>query len=118
MQRRLCSSILFLESVVLGLSTITLVQNIDNKTVALLTGLGLCLTCLLLAGLLRYRWAYHLGWAVQVSAIALGAVASPMYVLGAMFFLLWLTAFRLGAQIDRDKIDRDKAAQDKAPLAS
>lgn len=123
MQRRLCASILFLESVVLGLSTITLVQNVDNKAVALSTGLGLCVTCLSLAGLLRFRWAYHLGWLVQVAAIALGALATPMYVLGAIFFLLWLSAFRLGALIEREQAAREKAepattGDDKAASAS
>ena len=58
---------------------------------------------LLLAGLLRFSWAFHLGWVLQVAAIALGALVTPMYALGAIFLALWFTAFRLGGVIDRDR---------------
>ncbi|MCZ4497920.1 MAG: hypothetical protein JWQ74_473 [Marmoricola sp.] len=104
MQRRLCSAILFLQAIVLGLSSIVLisVESVDTAT-ALLVGLGLMTACLLAAGMLRMRWAYGLGWAIQVAAVALGVLVSAMYVLGAIFLLLWFTAYRLGATIDRDK---------------
>lgn len=105
MRRRLCAAILALETVVLGLSTPVLVQEIDNGT-ALLIGLGLTVVCLLTAGLLRFEWAYHVGWAIQVAAIALGFVVTAMFALGIIFFVLWLTAFRLGRMIDRDRLDR------------
>ncbi|HNI71145.1 MAG TPA: DUF4233 domain-containing protein, partial [Marmoricola sp.] len=54
MQRRLCAAILFLESIMLGLTTPILisVSGVD-QTLALWIGLGLCVSCLLLAGLLR-----------------------------------------------------------------
>lgn len=104
MRRRLCAAILFLEAIVLGLSTPVLisVESVDTAQ-ALWIGLGLTLACLLVAGLLRFAWAYHLGWAVQAAAIALGILVTPMYVLGAIFLLLWVTAFRLGGVIDRDR---------------
>jgi uncharacterized membrane protein len=103
MQRRLCSAILSLQAVVLGLSTIALVQHLDNNTEALAIGLGLALACILVAGMLRRRWAYYLGHAIQVASIALGAVTPVMIVLGVIFGALWVTAYRLGATIDRDK---------------
>ena len=109
MQRRLCSAILALETVVLGLTTPVLVQEIDNG-LALLIGLGLTLACLVTAGLLRFDWAYHVGWAIQVAAIALGFIVTAMFALGVIFFVLWLTAFRLGRMIDRDRVERERAA--------
>ena len=102
MQRRLCSAILVLEAVVLGLTTPVLVQEIDNGT-ALFIGLGLAVLCVLTAGMLRAAWAYHVGWAVQVAAVALGFITPVMFALGAIFFALWLAAFRLGRMIDRDR---------------
>ena len=104
MQRRLCSAILLLEAVVLGLSTPVMisVESIDTGR-ALWIGLGLTVACLLLAGMLRKPWAYPLGWAVQVAAIALGVLVSAMYVLGAIFLLLWLAAVRIGRLIDTDR---------------
>lgn len=104
MRRRLCAAILSLEAVVLGLSTPVLisVESVDT-TSALWIGLGLTAASLLLAGLLRFGWAYHLGWALQVAAIALGTLVTPMYALGVIFLALWFTAFRLGGIIDRDR---------------
>jgi hypothetical protein len=104
MRRRLCASILLLEAIVLGLTTPVLisVESVDHAR-ALWIGLGLMVGCLLVAGLLRYAWAYVLGWALQVAAIALGYGVSAMYVLGAIFLALWYSAYRLGGTIDRDK---------------
>jgi hypothetical protein len=104
MQRRLCSAILLLEAVVLGLSTPVLisVESVDT-TRALWIGLGLTVACLVTAGLLRRSWAYALGWAVQVAAILLGFEVSAMFALGVIFLALWITAVRLGRTIDRDR---------------
>ena len=104
MQRRLCSAILLLEAIVLGLSTPVLisVESVDT-TRALWVGLGLAVACLVTAGLLRMDWVYYLGWAIQVAAILLGFEVTVMFALGAIFLVLWLTAFRLGRTIDRDK---------------
>jgi hypothetical protein len=104
MQRRLCAAILLLEAVVLGLSTPVLisVESVDTAR-ALWVGLGLTVACLLTAGLLRFDWAYWLGWAVQVAAILLGFEVGAMFALGAVFLALWITAVRLGRTIDRDR---------------
>ena len=59
--------------------------------------------CLLLAGMLRAEWAYAIGWVVQVAAIALGFVVPLMFVLGAIFALLWGTAYFLGRKIERER---------------
>jgi hypothetical protein len=104
MQRRLCSAILLLESIVLGLSTAVMisVESVDTAK-ALWTGLGLAVACVVVAGLLGRSWGYHLGWLVQAAAIALGFVVTAMFALGIIFLALWLTAFRLGRTIDRDR---------------
>lgn len=104
MQRRLCSAILTLQAVVLGLTTPVLVQGDDlSTTQGLVIGLGLCVACILVAGMLRAAWAYHLGWAIQIGSVALGLFTPVMIVLGVIFGLLWFTAVRLGGTIDRDK---------------
>jgi hypothetical protein len=90
--------------VVLGLSTPVLisVESVDTSS-ALWIGLGLTVACLVTAGLLRKPWAYVVGWAIQVAAVALGFEVAAMFALGAIFLLLWLTAYRLGRTIDRDR---------------
>lgn len=104
MQRRLCAAILLLEAVVLGLSTPVLisVESVDTAP-ALWTGLGLTVACVVVSGLLRHRWAYALGWAIQVAAVLLGFLTGAMFALGAIFLVLWFTAVRLGGTIDRDR---------------
>ena len=104
MQRRLCAAILCLEAIVLGLTTLVFLPLTSVSTAtALSIGLGLFVACLLVAGLLRYRISYGLGWAVQVVALGLGVVISVMYVLGTVVLVLWATAYFLGAKIEREQ---------------
>jgi len=90
--------------VTLGLTTPVLISVADVDTpVALVIGLGLAVLCLLTAGMLRSEWAYGLGWLVQVGAIGLGFVIGLMFFLGAVFALLWATAYLLGRKIERER---------------
>ncbi|MQW76625.1 DUF4233 domain-containing protein [Nocardioides sp. dk4132] len=100
----MCAAILGLEAVVLGLTTpvMVAVSDVDVAT-ALAVGIGLTVVCLLLAGMLRREWAYAAGWVVQVVAIALGFVVPMMFLLGAIFALLWGTAYFLGKRIETER---------------
>jgi membrane associated rhomboid family serine protease len=103
-RRGMCAAILSLEGVTLGLTTPVLisVSGVETGT-ALAVGLGLALACFLLAGMLRGEWAYALGWALQGVAIGLGLVIPLMFVLGAIFALLWGSAYFLGRKIERER---------------
>ena len=57
--------------------------------------------------LLRNRVGYILGWLVQFAAIGLGFVVPVMFVLGALYAGLWVTAMVLGRRIDEAKRARD-----------
>lgn len=104
MQRRLCSAILVLEAIVLGLSTLVLVNATHmDKSLGLSLGLGLCVLCLLTSGLLRFRWAYSIGWLIQIAAIAMAVKSLTLGFLGLIFMVLWVTAVRLGARIEGDR---------------
>lgn len=104
MQRRLCAAILLLEAIAFGLSTPVLISVAGvGTTTALVIGLGLSVACLLAAGLLRFGWAFWLGWAVQVAAIAVGFRVATMFLLGAVFLALWATAYLLGRRIETDR---------------
>ena len=106
MQRRLCAAILLLEAIAFGLCTPVLVAVADVGTAAgLSVGLGLTVACLLVAGLLRYRWAYWLGWAVQVAAILVGFAVATMFFLGAVFLALWATAYFMGRRIEVERAE-------------
>jgi hypothetical protein len=103
-KRGMCAAILSLEAIALGLTTPVMINLADVPTrTALAVGLGLCVACLLLAGLLRWEAAYAVGWLIQVVAIGLGFVVTIMFVLGAIFALLWGTAYFLGRKIERER---------------
>lgn len=106
-RRSLAAAMLSLQAVVLGLTTPVLI-SISNVPVAtaLWIGLGLTAACILTAGMLRWPWAYALGWAIQVASLALGFVISMMFVLGVVFGALWAGAYFMGAKIDREKAQR------------
>jgi Protein of unknown function (DUF4233) len=103
-KRGMCAAILSLEAVVLGLTTPVMINlaHVPWRT-ALWVGLGLCVACLVVAGLLRSGVAYAVGWLIQVAAIGLGFVVPMMFLLGGIFALLWGTAYFLGRKIERER---------------
>jgi hypothetical protein len=105
-KRGMCAAILALEAVVLALTTPVMINLADVPwRTALSVGLGLCAASLLLAGLLRWQAAYGAGWLIQFAAIALGFVVPMMFVLGAIFALLWGSAYFLGSKIERERAE-------------
>jgi len=103
-KRALCAAMLALEAVVLALSVPVMISVEDVDTgLAVGLGIGLAVLCVLTAGLLRRRWAYLLGHAVQVGVICLGFVVPAMFLVGAMFAALWALAYLVGRRIEADR---------------
>lgn len=63
----------------------------------------------LLSGLLRFRWAYALGWALQAAFIAAGFWVTDMFVLGIVFAGLWWAGVHYGAKGEQIKAERMRA---------
>jgi hypothetical protein len=103
----MCAAVLAFECIVLGLSSIVLITIEDvSAPTGLAIGLGLAVAAILIAGLLRFEWAYYAGFVLQVAALALGIVVPAMIVLGAVFGALWTTAYVLGRRIEREQAAR------------
>lgn len=104
-KRGMASAILTFEAIVLGLTAPVLIRIAHvSAGRALPIALGLCLACILTAGLLRRPWAYTLGWGIQIAAIALGFLVTTMFTLGAIFGLLWWGALALSSKIERERL--------------
>ncbi len=104
LQRAMCAGMLGLEAVVLFLTTPVMLTLTDVRTgLALGVGVGLTVACVVAAGLMRRPVGAALGWAVQVSAIALGVLVPVMFVLGLIFLVLYAGSFTLGSRIDRER---------------
>ena len=65
--------------------------------------LGVVLGEDLTIGLLRFPWAYVLGWVLQVLIVASGILNPAMFVVGALFGGMWWYCMVTGARIDRDR---------------
>jgi len=107
--RTMCAAVLVFEAIVLGLSVPVMITVADVDTgPALAAGLGLTVAAVVVAGLLRYRWAYVAGSLLQVGAVALGFVVPAMFVLGLVFAACWVLALLLGRRIAA--IEQERAA--------
>ena len=103
-RRGMCAALLSLEAITLGLTTPVMITIAGVATgTALTVGVGLAVVCLLLAGMLRSKWAYLAGYVVQVAAIGLGFVVPVMFALGVVFAALWAGADQLGRKIERER---------------
>ncbi len=111
-QRTLCAAMLSLQAIVLFLTGVTLIGASDlGAGRSLGIGFGLAALCVLAAGTLRSRVGYALGWGVQVLSVVLGLWVTAMFFLGVVFGALWVTAYVLGARIDREKAERAVAEE-------
>lgn len=117
-RRGMAAAILVLQGITLGLTTPVMISINDvSAPTAAGIGLGLCVVCIGLSGMLRRRWAYAAGWLVQVASLALGFVVHMMFVLGVIFLVLWWGAMALSSKIEREKAaayaeyDRQQAEQ-------
>ncbi|SFR77309.1 Protein of unknown function [Agromyces sp. CF514] len=54
-------------------------------------------------GLLKHRWAYALGWAVQALILLAGFLNAGMFFIGALFGGIWTYCMIVGERIDREK---------------
>jgi uncharacterized membrane protein len=102
--RRMAASVLVFEAFIalfFGLVVAKLHPS-DDWIVAVVLGV----VCILLSGLMRYRWAYGLGWALQIGFIAAGFLVTDMFVLGVIFTAIWWTGLHFGAKAEQIKAQR------------
>ena len=95
--RSLAAAVLAFQSIVIALAipVAVSVYGVSGARAGWIGG-GVAISCLVVAGLLRHRWAYALGWAIQIFSILAGFVVPVMFVLGTIFALLWWGALTIG----------------------
>ncbi|QEO15940.1 DUF4233 domain-containing protein [Agromyces intestinalis] len=110
-RRSLASIVLAFETIVVFLAALVLWGLADASGgvwglpswAALVAGGVIILLLVATIGLLRFRFAFWLGWAIQVVVIVAGIINPAMYVVGALFGGLWAYCMVVGARIDRDR---------------
>ena len=100
--RGICAAVLVFEGLVLLFATLVALDLTDVGDATLwAVGGGGAVLCVVLAGLLRYPWAYPVASSLQVALVAAGFVVPVMFFLGAVFAGLWFVALHLGRRVER-----------------
>lgn len=111
--RGVCAAVLVFEGLVIFFATLVALDLSDHGTATVWgVGGGGAVLCLVLAGLLRHRWAYAVASGLQVALVASGVVVPVMFFLGLVFGGLWFLALHLGRKVERLERDRASAAAD------
>ena len=92
--RILGSSVLFMESLVMGFALLLAMDS--HGALALSLGGVLAILLLLNAGLMKNIRGWYIGTVLQIALIAYGTVVTAMYFMGAIFALLWGFAYFVG----------------------
>jgi hypothetical protein len=114
--RRMAASVLVFEAFIalfFGLVAGKLHPS-DDWVVAVALGAA----CVVLSGLMRFRWVYPLGWLLQACFIGAGFLVTDMFFLGVVFAALWWAGLHFGAKGERIKAERMAAAAAAAAPAS
>ena len=92
--RVLGSAVLAMEFLVMGFALLLAMER--HGTLALSLGGALAIAILLTAGLMKRKTGWYLGSVMQLGLIAYGIVVPAMYFMGALFAVLWVSAFIIG----------------------
>lgn len=100
--RVLGSTVLVLEAILVLLAIPIAINNADiNSTLSLTVGLLLALMFFLTVGVITKPYAVGIGWVLQGLVILSGFVVPTMFIIGALFALLWFFAVRNGQRVDQ-----------------
>ncbi len=92
--RMLASSVLVMESFVMGFALLLAMK--DHSSLILIIGAVIAIACLLTPGLLKKKFGWILGWFLQAALLAYGFVVTSMFLVGAIFLVLWIAAILVG----------------------
>ena len=103
-KRSLASIVLGFETIVVFLAALVFF-GLGALPPALALGGGalLCVIMLATVALLRYPWAYAVGWAIQAVVVFSGFLNPVMFFVGAMFAAMWVYCMVNGTKIDHQK---------------
>ncbi len=92
--RVLGSAVLAMESLVIGFALLIAMDH--HSALVISAGGALALVILFTAGLMKSKLGWYLGTVWQICLIVFGLVVPAMYFMGALFTLLWVSAFYIG----------------------
>ncbi len=101
-RRTLCATVLLSEALVIVFALLV-AKDLSDVPLRWLVSVGVAaaLAAVLLAGGLRFRWAYPVGSVLQLLLVAAGVVVPVMFGLGALFAVLWFGSLLLARRVER-----------------
>jgi hypothetical protein len=103
-KRSLASIVLGFEMIVVFLGAMVIFGlGTLPPLLALGGGAALCLAMAAVMGLLRFEWAYTVGWVLQAIVVASGFLNPVMFFVGALFAGMWAYCMINGTRIDHQK---------------
>lgn len=104
-QASLGQVVLGFELIVVGLASLTIFGlGALPPALALGGGAAVCVLMLAAIGLMaKYKWAFILGWAVQLIIVLAGFAVTMLFLIGAVFAAIWTFAMTTGAKLDSQK---------------
>lgn len=100
-KRTLATILLGFEVIVVALAALVIfgLQALP-AWLALGGGAALGLVMVAVLALLRYEWAYVVGWILQLIMVAAGFLNPAMFFVGGMFAAMWAYCMIAGSRID------------------
>lgn len=105
-KRSLASIVLGFELVVIFLATLVIAFGPGATLppwIMLVVGGIVCLLTVATIGLLKFEWAFMVGWGVQLVVILSGFFNPAMFFVGALFAAMWAYSMIMGNRIDGQK---------------
>lgn len=103
-KRAMAATVLVFEALVVVFASLV-AKDLTGLSTAEAVGGGAALAVVLVlaSGLLRFRWGYGAGSALQALVVATGLVVPAMFVIGLLFAALWTAALVIGIKIERER---------------
>lgn len=104
-QASLGQVVLGFELIVVSLASLTIFGlGALPPAIALGGGAAVCLLMVaVIVLMMKYKWAFILGWAVQLIVVMAGFAVTMLFLIGAVFAGIWTFAMTTGAKLDSQK---------------
>jgi hypothetical protein len=102
-------SVLIMEAITMGFAL--LLVRLENNSSDLAIGGAIAIALILTSGLLKKRWGWWLGSALQLATLLYGFVITSMFIMGAIFTALWFAAIFLGRKGERIRSELEAQAK-------
>jgi hypothetical protein len=104
-KRSLASVVLGFELVIVFLGGLTIfgLNAVEPREIGIVIGVSLAGVIIVALSLMRTPVGIPLGWATQGGMLATGFLVPALFIVGALFFGLWIYCMVVGGRMDRER---------------